>query len=92
MTTPRKETALGKQEQALKEKYSLKTYRAELIAVSYQTVTTTARTRDQAEEKFRAGEFEQVLSSSEPELDWDQIQDKKYDLAVELVPKQKWGE
>ena len=85
MKTPRKNTPVGKQERHLREKYAPKLYSALIPADTYFHVTTTARTKEQAEKKFRSGEFEVNDKEGHTEIDWVRVSDPDWDIDVEIV-------
>ena len=81
MTLKRKDTPIGKQGKHLREKYAPKQYVTELPVVGTWNATTTARTPEEAERKFRSGEFE-VDFDEDVELDFEKIRDLGWSLDI----------
>lgn len=83
MTIKRKDTPIGKQEKHLREKYAPKLYVTALPVVGTWNAMTTARTPEEAERKFRSGEFE-VDYDDDVELDFEKIGDLDWSLDIKL--------
>ena len=75
---------MGKQEQRLKEKYAPKQYVTELPAVGTISATTTARTPEEAERKFRNGRYK-VGVDEDVDIDFEKLIDPGWSLDIKQL-------